>query len=201
MANKQVKGKAENNMEYTQWGDPVLSNVTKPLPMVYIRSTEFKKIIARMFSLIEGKGVGLAANQIGMPLRFAIVMIEPNPLRPNLVPLPRTVLVNPKILRYSKEKQAGWEGCMSCPGSIRFYVPRARWVDVEYIDGWTYKKIEKRVEGFQAIVFQHEIDHLYGMVCGEQVMTKNGKVLPGAIISVDWYLKTKASPPKAMKSK
>lgn len=183
---------------FTQWGDPVLSTPTRPLTAAYVKSSEFRKTIARMFRMIKGIGVGLAANQIGLPMKFAVIMIKPNPSRPSLVPLPETAIVNPKIIRYSREKQSGWEGCLS--GALdRFFVERAKWIDVTYIDGKTGKKVNKRVDGFQAIVFQHEIDHLNGKVCGEQVMVRNRKVVPGAIITLDWYLKTKGAPPYGLK--
>ena len=194
MAAKQSKAKQD---PFTHWGDPVLFAPTKPLKMAYIKSAEFKENVEKMFRLIKGIGVGLAANQIGLPMKFAVIMIEPNPRRPNLVPLPRTVIVNPVIKEYSKEKQGGWEGCLSCAGPY-FFVERAKWIDVQYIDGFTAKKVNRRVEDFQAVVFQHEIDHLYGKVCGEQVIVRNGKVVPGAIQTSYWYKATKGAPPKGL---
>src|SRR5919201_1754459 len=108
MAKKKIaKTKKKEATPFTQWGDPVLANPTKPVPMGHIKSPQFKNTVRKMFKLIKGIGVGLAANQIGLPMRFAVVVIAPNPLRPSLVPVPPTTIVNPKIIAHSEEKQRG----------------------------------------------------------------------------------------------
>lgn len=170
---------------FTEWGEAVLSEPTKTVPADYIKSPEFKKIVGGMFKTIEGIGVGLAANQIGIPYRFAVVVIKPTVNRPNIPSVPPTVLINPKILDRSKELQYGWEACLSCNGTW-FYTPRARWIKVSYVNGEN-KKITQKVEGFPAVVFQHEIDHLDGNICGERVLVVDGKVAKGSIITVDQY--------------
>lgn len=181
---------------FTQWGDPILGSVTRSVSASFTKSAKFRATVRRMFKMIEGVGgVGLAANQIGLSLRFAVVVVKPNPARPSMVPVPPTVIVNPKVLRYSREKQGGWEGCLS-GAADRFFVQRSKWIDVAYTDGVTRKPIKRRVKGFEAVVFQHEIDHLNGKVCGEQVMVRNGKVVPGAIITNEWYLASKGAPPR-----
>lgn len=181
--------------KFTQWGDPVLGSVTRLVSAPQIRSAKFQGTVRRMFKMIEGIGVGLAANQIGLPMRFAVVVVKPNPLRPSMVPVPPTVIVNPKVIRYSREKKGGWEACLS-GAEDRFFVERSVWIDVVYMDGITCKRVKRRVKGFEAVVFQHEIDHLYGKVCGEQVMVRNGKVVPGAIITNAWYKATNGAPPR-----
>lgn len=206
MSNKQNQKSKKDKLAFTLWGDPILHSKTKHVPIAEVKTQEFKATIKKMFKMIEGIGVGLAANQIGIGKRFAIIVIEPNPNRPNLVSVPQTAIVNPKIIRRSRKKQQGWEGCLSCAFAIvdgitqgpRFYIERAVWIDVVYTDGFTGKRVERRATGFEAIIFQHEIDHLDGKVCGEQVMVRNGKVVPGAIIAVDWHLKTKGAPPKGL---
>lgn len=185
MANKKSKKTAPKKTLFTQWGEKVLSEPTKSLSAAYMRSDEFKSVVKNMFRVIEGIGVGLAANQIGLPLRFAVVVISPTVNRPNIPSVPPTVLINPKILESSKELQYGWEACLSCDGTW-FYVPRAKWIKVSYIDA-TYKKVTKKVDGFPAVVFQHEIGHLDGNVCGEQVLVVGGKVAKGAIITLAQY--------------
>ena len=188
---------------FTQWGDPVLHSPTKRVSPSRIKTPEFRATIRKMFKMIDGIGVGLAANQIGLPQRFAVVNIKPNPKRPYLdaTMMKPIAIVNPHITARSKEMQRGWEGCLSCPGehSPRFYIERHSWIDVSYIDGLTGERVKRRVSGFEAIVFQHEIGHLDGNVCGEQVMVRNGKVVPGAIITFDWYLKTKGATPDSLK--
>lgn len=198
---KSTNKKLLNEGGFTQWGDPVLHKSTQKVSPTEIKTPEFKATLRNMFKMIDGIGVGLAANQIGIGKRFAVVVIEPNPNRPNLVPVSPTAIVNPEILRRSKEKERGWEGCLSCGGDQMpmFYIERAKWIDVTYIDGLTGERVKRRVKGFEAIVFQHEIGHLDGNVCGEQVMVRNGRVVPGAIVTRDWYVKTKGIPPKSLK--
>jgi peptide deformylase len=73
-----------------------------------------------------------------------------------------TAMINPKILKKSKEIKKDWEGCLSIPG-IRALVPRPTNIEVEYTDrkGKTQKK---KYKDFVARIFQHELDHLDGIV-------------------------------------
>lgn len=205
MANKKTTTKKKsllNEGGFTQWGDPVLSTPTKLVTKDYLNSPQFKRTVNKMFKMIEGIGVGLAANQIGIDKRFAVVVINPTDRRPDIEGIPPTTLVNPKIIRRSINKQRGWEACLSCCFNDQmpwFYIERSEWIDVSYIDGDSGKRITKRINKFPAVVFQHEIDHLDGKVCGESVMVKNGAVVPGAIITEFWYRKTKGAPPKSLK--
>ena len=194
MAKKKVQKQSNKELEFTEWGSEVLSTPTKPLSIEYIKSLAFKDIVKKMFKTIDGIGVGLAANQVGIPLRFAVVVIKPTVNRPNIPAVPPTVLINPKILSYSKELQYGWEACLSCYGTW-FYIPRSKWIKVTYTDA-NSKKITQKVEGFPAVVFQHEIDHLYGNICGERVMVKNGRVVKGSIITVNQYRQNPARIPE-----
>ena len=97
------------------------------------------------------RGVGLAAPQIGLPLRIAVALIGNVP----------TVLVNPKLTGHPEERKAGIEeGCLSCPDeSVR--IPRYEWIRVDYND---LKGRQKWLElkGINAIIVQHELDHLDG---------------------------------------
>lgn len=187
MANKKSQVEAKKKPAFTHWGEKVLSEPTKLLTPAYMKSVEFKNIVRGMFEAINGIGVGLAANQIGLPYRFAVVVIKPTENRPGIPSVPPTVLINPKILSRSKDLQYGWEACLSCEGTW-FFTPRSKWIKVSYIDG-NYKKITEKVEGFPAVVFQHEIDHLDGNICGERVLVVKGKVAKGAIITLDQYKK------------
>ena len=197
----QVKANNEKEKsQFTKWGDPVLHAPTKKVSSAEIKSPEFQTTLKKMFEMIDGVGVGLAANQIGIGKRFAVVVINPTPNRPNITAVPPTAIINPKILSRSRKMQRGWEGCLSCGGESQpfFYIERAEWINVEYVDGFTGKRVKRKISGFEAVVFQHEIGHLDGNVCGEQVMVRNGKVVPGSIITVDWYRKMKGAPPKSL---
>ncbi|MBP6944912.1 peptide deformylase [Patescibacteria group bacterium] len=143
----------------TQFGNPILRQKAKPVSLSMLRSPSFKKLIADMFYTIEDIGVGLAAPQIGKSLQLAVINIHPLPHRLNVEPC-QQVIINPKILNYSKQTSKNFEGCLSFEG-LRAQAIRSNWVDVSYLDENGKKHIE-RSEGFLAQVFQHEIDHLQG---------------------------------------
>jgi peptide deformylase len=107
-------------------------------------------------------GAGLAAPQIGVPLRVVIFGIDNNPRYPNAEPVPETVLVNPVITPLSDEINEDWEGCLSLPG-LRGLVPRFTHVRYQGFDA-EGQPIDRRVEGFHARVVQHECDHLDGIL-------------------------------------
>lgn len=108
-------------------------------------------------------GAGLAAPQIGVPLRVVLFGGGgPNPRYPDAPPLPRTLLINPELTPLGQERDAAWEGCLSVPG-LRGQV--SRWLRLRYrgIDG-EGQPVDRCVEGFHARVVQHECDHLDGVL-------------------------------------
>ena len=180
-------GEKKKKHPFTQWGAKVLHEPTKAIEESYLKTPEFREITKRMIEKLKDTGWGLAANQIGLPLKMTLVWIEPIPKHPEFPPLPPTFLINPEILERSKEMQYGWEGCLSCPG-VRFFVPRAKWIKVKYMNQ-NGEHITQKAENLWAVLFEHEIDHLYGHVCGERVMTIEGKVVSGGIMSDYEYFK------------
>lgn len=183
---KKSKKVKPNKQTFTQWGNPILHKFTKPVPRSEIGKPTFKQLVKRMFKITqENGGVGLAANQIGLSMKLAVVELRLTKPTKGFEPIPPTVVINPKITTYSKNKIGGWEGCLSCCG-IMFWVERSASIKVVYLNEYS-KKIVRIIRGLEATIFQHEIDHLNGKVCGEQVFTKNGKVASGAIISATWY--------------
>jgi peptide deformylase len=107
-------------------------------------------------------GAGLAAPQIGVPLRVVIFGVKSNPRYPQAEEVPDTVLINPEIEPLGDEIEEGWEGCLSVPG-LRGWVPRWRRVRYAGCDERGVR-FERRVEGFHARVVQHECDHLDGIL-------------------------------------
>lgn len=108
-------------------------------------------------------GAGLAAPQIGVPLRVVIFGITHNPRYPEAPPIPETVLINPVLTPLGEEQDDGaWEGCLSVPG-WRARVPRWRRLHYRALDPLG-QPIEREVEGFHARVVQHECDHLDGVL-------------------------------------
>jgi peptide deformylase len=150
-------------LKRTQFGDPILRMKAKKVSAKEISSQAFKKLIKEMFhTMHESTGVGLAAPQIGKPLSLSVIEINKSKVRPRVTPLNQTVIINPQIKESSAKMVSDWEGCLSLDG-VRGLVPRHQSVVVEFTDVSGIKQTLK-LKGFQARVFQHEIDHLNGVL-------------------------------------
>ena len=150
-------------------GDPVLRAATRPVARDELASADTQRFID---DLVETKraanGAGLAANQVGDARRIAVVEIEPgNPRYPYKPPFPLAVLVNPRIASASDELITINEGCLSVPG-LRGEVARSAEVVVEYEDR-DGESQRLTVAGLTAGTFQHEIDHLDGVLFVDRV--------------------------------
>ncbi len=114
----------------------------------------------------DANGAGLAAPQIGVPLRVVIFgtddQAQVNPRYPDSEPPPFTVLINPELIPLGEDMEDGWEGCLSVPG-MRGLVPRHRRLRYRGVD-LDGKPIERTVADFHARVVQHECDHLDGVL-------------------------------------
>lgn len=120
-------------------------------------SPDIRNLIPVMFdSLRVAEGIGLAAPQINQSIRLAVIEIEGD----------RTVMINPKITSYSREKILFEEGCLSLPGEF-FLIERSERVTVRYQDE-DGKEVKKRASGLFAIVIQHEVDHLDGILIADR---------------------------------
>jgi peptide deformylase len=107
-------------------------------------------------------GAGLAAPQIGVPLRVVIFGITRNPRYPDAEEVPETVLINPVLTPLDNSMEDGWEGCLSVPG-MRGVVPRYARLQYSGFDR-NGVRITRDVSGFHARVVQHECDHLDGIL-------------------------------------
>ncbi len=145
----------------TEFGDPILRAKAKPVPLVLVKKSGFPKLIAGMFhTMRRADGIGLAAPQIGLSYQLAVIQLAPTKHRKTLKASEKLALINPKLIRASKNKAYDWEGCLSLDG-VRGKVPRHKTITVRYTDerGVAHTRT---VTGFLARVFQHEIDHLNG---------------------------------------
>lgn len=133
-----------------------------------VKDTHVQKLIDDLMkTLTETNGVGIAAPQVAVNYRLFIVASRPNPRYPNAPFMEPIVMINPKIIEHSAETVKGWEGCLSVPG-IRGKVPRYQSITVEYTDVAGDSKNVKLVD-FVARIFQHEYDHLDGIVFLDRV--------------------------------
>jgi peptide deformylase len=143
-------------------GDPRLLDVSRPVRS--FGTPELHALIEDMFATMHAAdGAGLAAPQIGVPLRVVTFGTgERNPRYPDADPVPRTVLVNPVLTPLSDELEEGWEGCLSVPG-LRGVVLRHAKLHYRGFDAHGVP-FERTVAGFHARVVQHECDHLDGVL-------------------------------------
>ena len=146
-------------------GDPRLLRIAEPVRD--LGAPELRTLVSDMFETMQAaNGAGLAAPQIGVPLRVVIFgYADPamrNPRYPEADPVPQTILINPALESLTDVMEEGWEGCLSVPG-LRGVVPRfARLRYSGYdLDG---VRIERTVDGFHARVVQHECDRLDGIL-------------------------------------
>ena len=112
-------------------------------------------------------GAGLAAPQIGVPLRVVIFGIDKNPRYPDATPIPLTILINSEISPVGEEMNSDWEGCLSVPG-MRGLVPRYTRIRYRGFDA-DGREIDREVEGFHARIVQHECDHLDGILYPDRI--------------------------------
>ncbi len=127
-------------------------------------SPDIQSLIPIMFdSLRVALGIGLAAPQINRPIRLAVIEADGK----------QTVLINPKITSYSREKILFEEGCLSLPGEF-FLIERSERVTVRYEDEHG-TEVKKRASGLFAIVVQHEVDHLDGILIIDRYKNQKNK--------------------------
>ncbi len=147
--------------EVLRMGDPRLWRVSEPVQRFGTR--ELDELLQDMRDTMAAhNGAGLAAPQIGVPLRVVIFGVDFNPRYPDADPVPYTELVNPVLSPLSDELEEGWEGCLSVPG-LRGVVARHAALRYEGFDP-DGNRIEREVTGFHARVVQHECDHLDGIL-------------------------------------
>jgi len=148
--------------EIIRMGHPTLRQVARPLEMEELASEATVQLVEDMMdTLHEAGGIGLAAPQINVPVRLAIIEIPDEGSRYGEIPvMPLTVFVNPQIEVLDGDTASYWEGCLSVPG-LRGLVERPQHVKISAMD-LEGKKFELELNGFLATVFQHEFDHLDG---------------------------------------
>ncbi len=136
-----------------KFNDPVLRKKAKEITKVDKKIKELVVDLAQ--TMVQGGGVGLAAPQVGKSKR--VIVIDASFAGQKILEM-----INPKIIKRSKEKEIGEEGCLSFPG-IYLKIKRAKSVEVKGLD-IKGGKITLKAEGFLARVLQHEIDHLDGIL-------------------------------------
>ena len=150
-----------------QEGAPALRQVAKPVEKKDIGSRKVTALIKKMKKALEAEryGVGLAAPQVGEPLRLFViagrVLLPEN--APEDAPLPpHLVFINPELVRASRKKSGMSEGCLSVRGKYGM-VERNEKITIKALDEQG-TLVTRHASGLLAQIFQHELDHLEGIL-------------------------------------
>ncbi len=150
-------------------GHPVLRERAREVSEEELRSPGLQALIDDMIETMrDASGAGLAANQVNDLHRVAVVEVrEGNPRYPYKPPIPLTVMVNPEVEPLGDEKVEINEGCLSVP-DLRGTLERHAAVRVRYLDR-DGERHEEEHRGLSAGTFQHELDHLNGVLFLDRV--------------------------------
>ncbi|GAB4347633.1 MAG: peptide deformylase [Leptolyngbyaceae cyanobacterium] len=153
-------------LQVMELGHPVLRRVAKPITEA--RRTSLQPLMDQLIQTAQqANGVGIAAPQVGISERLFIVASRPTPRYPHAPVMEPTVMINPQIISHSAERVKDWEGCLSVPG-VRGLVPRYQAIAVEYTDRYGQHQHQELTD-FVARIFQHELDHLNGILFIDRV--------------------------------
>lgn len=170
-------GKVEGtDLQVLKYPHPSLRAENAEITEKELKSGEIKKIAKEMFLVMYAtQGVGLAAPQVGINKKLMVY----NESGDKTKWLQETVLVNPKIVEYSEAKDVENEGCLSFP-DMRGDIERSKWIKVEALK-LNGKKMKKKFKGWEARIFQHEYDHLDGVVYPDRLDEEGKKEVQGRL--------------------
>jgi peptide deformylase len=158
------------------YGDPVLKKVCTPIDENY---PDLQQLISNMFeTMYNASGVGLAAPQIGLPIRLFIVDTRGDDEEEAY----KRVFINAEIIEESGEPWAFNEGCLSIP-EVREDIMRKPNILISYYDE-NWKKYTAKVSGFPARVIQHEYDHIEGKLFTDKLSLLRKQLLKGKLDSI-----------------
>ncbi len=149
-------------------GHPVLRERAREVTEIELASPDVQQLIDDLVDTMHAaNGAGIAANQIGVPLRITTIEVNENPRYPYKPQIPLTIVVNPRIEFLDDELVEINEGCLSVP-DLRGNVMRHVNISVQYLDreGVAHHEIKR---GLTAGTFQHECDHLDGRLFLDRV--------------------------------
>ncbi|WP_405381325.1 peptide deformylase [Maribacter sp. LLG6340-A2] len=169
------------------YGDPVLRKVAKDIDKDYPKLNE---LISNMWdTMYNASGVGLAAPQIGLPIRIFLVDTTPfsddeDLTREEQLQLKdfKQVFINAKITEETGDEWAFNEGCLSIP-DVREDVSRKGTIHVTYLDE-NFKEHSKTFDGLLARVIQHEYDHIEGVLFTDKLSALKKRMLKGRLTNI-----------------
>jgi peptide deformylase len=167
-------------LQISEIGSPVLRD--RSTAIANITDPQLDALIVDLMATADAaNGVGIAAPQVAASIRLFIVASRPSPRYPYAPTMEPTAMINPEIIDRSGSVVAGWEGCLSVPGR-RGLVLRDHAIEVKYFTRHG-ELIQQELTGFVARIFQHELDHLDGILFPDRVSA------PTDLITEAEYLK------------
>jgi len=144
-------GRAQNTLYQTP----------RPIEEEEFKTEALTTVVDSMYSMMLQKaGVGIAANQLGKRLQLFIIEAKVNnPRYQVLGPVEKQIFINPVITKVSEKRKNFWHGCLSAVGEKRGNVATFEWIEYECKD-LNGKIMRGRLDGFSAVIFQHEYRHL-----------------------------------------
>tara|TARA_B100000497_G_C7677423_1_gene409366 strand:+ start:428 stop:1018 length:591 start_codon:yes stop_codon:yes gene_type:complete len=169
------------------YGDPVLRKLGKNIDKEY---PALESLLENMFETMYGaKGIGLAAPQIGLPIRIFIIDATPFQDDEELEVEERDflgnfkqVFINAKIIEETGDEWVFNEGCLSIP-DVREDVFRNETIKIEYFDE-KFKKHTKKFSGIAARIIQHEYDHIEGILFTDKLSSLKKRLIKGKLSNI-----------------
>ncbi len=169
------------------YGDPILRKMGKDITQEY---PKLEELLENMFeTMYEAKGIGLAAPQIGLPIRIFIVDATPfdedeeySEEEREFLSTFKKVFINAKIIEETGDEWAFNEGCLSIP-DIREDVFRNEDILIEYYDENFIKHTEK-FNGIVARIIQHEYDHIEGVLFTDKLSPLKKRIIKGKLANI-----------------
>lgn len=153
-------------------GNPILRQAAKEVTIEQIDSEKVQTFIDNLIETMQfANGAGLAANQVSVSWRIFVVEVKDNvryPYKPNI---PLTVLINPQIEFLTEDRFDNYEGCLSVP-NVRGVVERCPEIRINGFNR-AGEPVEIFSKGITAGTFQHEYDHLDGVLFTDKVKDTN----------------------------
>ncbi|PQB04719.1 peptide deformylase [Aureitalea marina] len=169
------------------YGDPVLRVKAKEIEQDHPKLDD---ILSNMWETMYGaNGVGLAAPQVGLPIRIFLVDTDPFADDPDLSPEEqekltgfKKVFINARMIEETGDEWAFNEGCLSIP-DIREDVFRQDTITIEYYDQ-NFKKHRETYDGIAARVIQHEYDHIEGILFTDKLSALKKRLIKGKLANI-----------------
>jgi len=169
------------------YGDPVLRKVADPIEADY---PELNTLIQNMYeTMYRASGVGLAAPQVGLPIRLFLIDTSPfaededfSPEEQEELEGFKKVFINAEVVEETGDKWAFNEGCLSIP-EIREDVARKDTITLSYVDE-NFEAHTETFSGLLARVIQHEYDHIEGVLFTDHLSSLKRRLLKGRLINI-----------------